>query len=48
MISGLIYQKLLPKLCNYCSMPLINGKIPRRYPLDKILLDEIEFLWCKF
>lgn len=48
MISGLIYQKLLPKLCNYCSMPLINGKIPRRYPLDKILLDEIEFYGVSF
>ena len=42
-ISGLIYQKLLPKLCDHCSVSLTNGKIPRRHPLDKILLDDIEY-----
>jgi type II secretory ATPase GspE/PulE/Tfp pilus assembly ATPase PilB-like protein len=42
-ISGLIYQRLLPKLCEHCSVGLINGRIPKRYPLDKILLDDIEY-----
>lgn len=41
-ISGLIYQKLLPKLCTKCSVGIKGDKIPRRFPFDKILLDNIE------
>jgi type II secretory ATPase GspE/PulE/Tfp pilus assembly ATPase PilB-like protein len=47
-ISGLIYQRLLPKLCEHCSVGLINGKVPRRHPFDKILLDDIEFYGIDF
>jgi type II secretory ATPase GspE/PulE/Tfp pilus assembly ATPase PilB-like protein len=42
-LSGLIYQKLLPKLCEHCSVGLVNGEIPKRYPFDKILLDDLEY-----
>jgi type II secretory ATPase GspE/PulE/Tfp pilus assembly ATPase PilB-like protein len=41
-IAGLVYQKLLPKLCPHCSVPIKNGKIPKRFPLEKIIIDNYE------
>lgn len=38
-LAGLVYQKLLPKLCPHCSIPLINGHVPNRYSLEKIIED---------
>lgn len=34
-LAGLIYQKLLPKLCQHCSIPLVNGRVPNKYSLEK-------------
>lgn len=35
-ISGLVYQKLLPKLCVHCRVPLATAmKMPAKYNLDK-------------
>ncbi len=36
-ISGLIYQKLLQKLCPYCSKPIVNGKLPKHYTYERLL-----------
>lgn len=38
-LAGLIYQKLLPKLCQHCSIPLVNGRVPNKYSLEKIIED---------
>ena len=38
-ISGLIYQKLFPILCPHCSVPLKDGFIPVKRPLENILKD---------
>jgi type II secretory ATPase GspE/PulE/Tfp pilus assembly ATPase PilB-like protein len=38
-IAGLIYQKLLPKLCQNCSISLNDGVIPSKYSIEKILYD---------
>lgn len=38
-LAGLIYQKLLPKLCPHCSIPLENGRVPNKYSLEKIIED---------
>lgn len=39
-IAGLIYQKLLPTLCPHCSIPLKEGFIPSRYPVERIIIDD--------
>lgn len=36
-ISGLIYQKLLQKLCPHCSKPIINGRVPKPHTYERIL-----------
>lgn len=41
-IAGLVYQKLLPQLCPHCSVPIKNAKIPKRFPLEKIIIDNYE------
>jgi type II secretory ATPase GspE/PulE/Tfp pilus assembly ATPase PilB-like protein len=41
-ISGLVYQKLLPKLCPHCSVAVKNGKIPKRFPYEKIISENFE------
>jgi type II secretory ATPase GspE/PulE/Tfp pilus assembly ATPase PilB-like protein len=41
-ISGLVYQKLLPKLCPHCSVPISEGKIPKRFPYEKIISDNFD------
>lgn len=41
-ISGLVYQKLLPKLCPNCSVSIKNGKIPKRFPYEKIISENFE------
>jgi len=41
-ISGLVYQKLLPKLCKHCAVEIKDGKMPKRYPLEKIIIDNYE------
>lgn len=38
-LAGLIYQKLLPKLCPHCSIPLKDGYVPNKYSLEKIIED---------
>lgn len=38
-ISGLIYQKLFPVLCKHCSIPLKDGFIPSKKPIEKILIE---------
>lgn len=38
-ISGLIYQKLLPVLCQHCSIKLVDDNIPNKYSLEKIIAD---------
>lgn len=36
-ISGLIYQKLLPTVCDGCAKTIENGVLPSRFSLEKIL-----------
>ncbi len=36
-ISGLIYQKLLQKICPHCSKPIVNGKLPKTYSYERII-----------
>lgn len=38
-ISGLIYQKLFPVLCKHCAIPLKDGEIPSKRPIEKILIE---------
>lgn len=38
-ISGLIYQKLFPVLCQHCAIPLKDGEIPSKRPIEKILIE---------
>lgn len=38
-ISGLIYQKLFPVLCLKCAIPLKDGEIPSKRPIEKILIE---------
>jgi type II secretory ATPase GspE/PulE/Tfp pilus assembly ATPase PilB-like protein len=38
-ISGLVYQKLLPVVCDKCCTSIINNKIPRRVNYEFILQD---------
>ncbi len=38
-ISGLIYQKLLPVLCEHCSTKIENDEIPKRINYEYILND---------
>ncbi len=41
-ISGLIYQKLFPVLCQKCCVPLFNGEktsIPSKKPLERVLIE---------
>ncbi len=41
-IAGLVYQKLLPRLCSHCSVEIKNGKIPKRFPYEKIISDNFD------
>lgn len=41
-IAGLVYQKLLPELCPHCSVGIKDGKIPKRFPYEKIILENYE------
>jgi len=36
-ISGLIYQKLLQKICPHCSKPIVNGKLPKTHSYERII-----------
>lgn len=38
-ISGLVYQKLLPVLCDHCFIPFEEDNIPNKYSLEKIVSD---------
>lgn len=38
-ISGLIYQKLFPVLCQHCAISLKDGEIPSKRPIEKILIE---------
>ena len=38
-ISGLIYQKLFPIICKHCSIPLKDGYIPSKKPIEKVLVE---------
>tara|TARA_B100000700_G_C15063722_1_gene868064 strand:+ start:14319 stop:16226 length:1908 start_codon:yes stop_codon:yes gene_type:complete len=43
-ISGFIYQKLIKKLCPYCSVTLNNGRIPLQNNFKDIILENIDEL----
>lgn len=38
-LSGMFYQKLLPKVCNNCSQGIIGGKIPHRITEKELLVN---------
>lgn len=39
-ISGLLYQKLFPVICPHCSIPLKDGFIPSKKPIEKVLIEK--------
>jgi type II secretory ATPase GspE/PulE/Tfp pilus assembly ATPase PilB-like protein len=38
--AAMMYQKLMKKICPHCSIPLKGGKIPSKYSIERILIQE--------